>query len=133
MADEATRHNQAAYDQIAGLYAAQQVDRERSFADLRTAFAARLPRVADAAELPFLPELQLRSCRSSSARSLRVRLKRLFFFFPFHAYDHSVLSNSIEEDVQLRRESHAFIVADPDTDDGTGHSGGAHRPSPRGR
>jgi ubiquinone/menaquinone biosynthesis C-methylase UbiE len=51
MADEATRHNQAAYDQIAGLYTAQQVDRERSFADLRAAFAARLPRVADIADL----------------------------------------------------------------------------------
>jgi ubiquinone/menaquinone biosynthesis C-methylase UbiE len=51
MADEATRHNQAAYDQIAGMYAAQQVDRERSFADLRAAFAARLPRGADIADL----------------------------------------------------------------------------------
>ena len=53
MADEATRHNQAAYDQIAGLYAAQPVRRARSspFPDLWTPFTARLPRVADIADL----------------------------------------------------------------------------------
>lgn len=51
MADEATRHNQAAYDQIAGLYAARQAERDRSFPDLRAAFAARLPRMADIADL----------------------------------------------------------------------------------
>jgi SAM-dependent methyltransferase len=43
--------NQAAYDQIAGLYTARQADRGRSFADLWAAFAARLPRVADVADL----------------------------------------------------------------------------------
>ena len=51
MADEATRHNQAAYDLIAGLYAARQAERDRSFPDLRAAFAARLPRMADIADL----------------------------------------------------------------------------------
>jgi ubiquinone/menaquinone biosynthesis C-methylase UbiE len=53
MADEATRHNQAAYDQIAGLYAAQPVRRERSspFPDLWIPFTARLPRPADIADL----------------------------------------------------------------------------------
>jgi SAM-dependent methyltransferase len=51
MSDEATRHNQAAYDQIAGLYAARQVERERGFRDLKAAFVARLPRVADIADL----------------------------------------------------------------------------------
>ena len=44
-------HNQAAYDQIAGLYAARQAERDRPFLDLRAAFAARLPRVADIADL----------------------------------------------------------------------------------
>jgi SAM-dependent methyltransferase len=51
MADETTRHNQAAYDQIAGLYAARQVGRERGSRDLKAAFVARLPRVADIADL----------------------------------------------------------------------------------
>ena len=51
MADEATVRNQAVYDQIAGLYAARQAKRGRSFPDLRAAFAARLPRVADVADL----------------------------------------------------------------------------------
>jgi ubiquinone/menaquinone biosynthesis C-methylase UbiE len=51
MADEATEHNQAAYDQIAGLYAARQGTRGPSFPDLRTAFAARLPQAADVADL----------------------------------------------------------------------------------
>ena len=44
-------HNQAAYDQIADLYAARQAQRDRSFPDLRAAFTARLPRVADIADL----------------------------------------------------------------------------------
>jgi len=43
--------NQAAYDQIAGLYAARQKGTGRSFPDLRAAFAARLPSVADVADL----------------------------------------------------------------------------------
>lgn len=51
MADEATQRNQAAYDQIAGLYAARQGARGRSFSDLMAAFAARLPQVADIADL----------------------------------------------------------------------------------
>jgi SAM-dependent methyltransferase len=51
VADEATMLNQATYDQIAGLYTARQADRGGSFADLSAAFAARLPRVADVADL----------------------------------------------------------------------------------
>jgi SAM-dependent methyltransferase len=51
VADEATIHNQAAYDRIAGLYAARQAERDGSFPDLKAAFAARLPRVADVADL----------------------------------------------------------------------------------
>jgi SAM-dependent methyltransferase len=51
VADEATRHNQAAYDQIAGLYADRRGARGRSFPDLMAAFTARLPRVADVADL----------------------------------------------------------------------------------
>jgi SAM-dependent methyltransferase len=53
MADEATMHNQAAYDQIAGLYAAQPVRRQRSspFPELWVPFTARLPRAADVADL----------------------------------------------------------------------------------
>lgn len=51
MADETTKHNQAAYDRIASLYADRQAARDRSFADLRAAFAARLPPVADIADL----------------------------------------------------------------------------------
>jgi ubiquinone/menaquinone biosynthesis C-methylase UbiE len=53
MADETTRHNQAAYDQIAGLYAARQAERGRSFPfpDLWAPFTARLPRAADVADL----------------------------------------------------------------------------------
>ena len=51
MADEATMHNQAAYDQIAGLYAARHTERDRSFPGLAAAFAARLPSVADIADL----------------------------------------------------------------------------------
>ena len=34
MADEATMHNQAAYDQIAGLVAARHTERDRSFPGL---------------------------------------------------------------------------------------------------
>jgi SAM-dependent methyltransferase len=55
--DEATKHNQAAYDQIAGLYARRQEGRSRSFPDLRAAFAARLPLVADVADLGCGPAL----------------------------------------------------------------------------
>jgi SAM-dependent methyltransferase len=51
VADEATAHNQAAYDQIAGLYAARHTNRGPSFPELRAAFAARLPRNADIADL----------------------------------------------------------------------------------
>jgi ubiquinone/menaquinone biosynthesis C-methylase UbiE len=53
MADEATRHNQAAYDQIAGLYAARHAEHGRSFPfpDLWAPFTARLPRAADVADL----------------------------------------------------------------------------------
>jgi SAM-dependent methyltransferase len=51
VADEATAHNQAAYDQIAGLYATRQARRDRSPSELRIAFAARLPRVADIVDL----------------------------------------------------------------------------------
>jgi SAM-dependent methyltransferase len=49
--DDATKHNQAAYDQIAGLYAERQAGRGPSFPDLRAAFAARLPQAADVADL----------------------------------------------------------------------------------
>jgi ubiquinone/menaquinone biosynthesis C-methylase UbiE len=51
MADEVTAHNQAAYDQIAGMYAARRVSHDRSFPDLWGAFAGRLPRVADIVDL----------------------------------------------------------------------------------
>lgn len=51
MADEATVHNQAAYDQIAGLYATNPNRRDPSFPELRAAFTARLPTVADIADL----------------------------------------------------------------------------------
>lgn len=51
MADEATEHNQAAYDQIAALYAARQAARGPSFPELVAAFAARLPQVGDVADL----------------------------------------------------------------------------------
>lgn len=51
MADETTKHNEAAYDQIAGLYAVHHAERERSFLDLRAAFAASLPQVGDIADL----------------------------------------------------------------------------------
>jgi SAM-dependent methyltransferase len=53
MADEPTVHNQAAYDQIASLYAAQPIRRERSssFPELWIPFTARLPRTADVADL----------------------------------------------------------------------------------
>jgi ubiquinone/menaquinone biosynthesis C-methylase UbiE len=49
--DEATRHNQAAYDQIAGLYAQRQAGSGRLCADLREAFAARLTPAATLADL----------------------------------------------------------------------------------
>ena len=51
MDDKTTRHNQVAYDQIAGLYARRQQSRDRSFPDLREAFAARLPAAASLADL----------------------------------------------------------------------------------
>src|SRR5947199_8081236 len=53
MADETTRHNQAAYDQIAGLYVTRPARRERSlpFPDLWGPFTASLPRAADVADL----------------------------------------------------------------------------------
>lgn len=51
MVDEATKHNQAAYDRIAGLYAARHAAPDRSFPDLRAAFAAQLPQAADIADL----------------------------------------------------------------------------------
>jgi ubiquinone/menaquinone biosynthesis C-methylase UbiE len=49
--DDTTKHNQAAYDQIAGLYAARHATSGQAFADLRAAFAARLPRVATVVDL----------------------------------------------------------------------------------
>jgi ubiquinone/menaquinone biosynthesis C-methylase UbiE len=49
--DVQTQHNQAAYDQIAALYADRQAGHGRSFADLRTAFTARLPPGASVADL----------------------------------------------------------------------------------
>lgn len=51
MTDEATRHNEAVYDRIAPLYAQRHTGQEGWFADLREAFAARLPQVADIADL----------------------------------------------------------------------------------
>jgi hypothetical protein len=54
MADEATMHNQAAYDQIAGLYAARHAERDRSAGML--AHAARvLPGRVVRADLRRLP------------------------------------------------------------------------------
>jgi SAM-dependent methyltransferase len=49
--DEATKHNQATYDQIASLYAEQHAGRGRSFPGLMAGFTARLPRGADIADL----------------------------------------------------------------------------------
>jgi len=51
VADEATARNQVAYDRIASLYAARRVGRDQSFPELRAAFTARLPRLADIADL----------------------------------------------------------------------------------
>ena len=51
MSDEAARHNQAAYDGIAGLYADHQAARGQSFPDLMATFMARLPAGADVADL----------------------------------------------------------------------------------
>jgi SAM-dependent methyltransferase len=50
VSDDVTRHNQAAYDQIAAAYADQNRS-SRSFPDLREAFAARLPPAATVADL----------------------------------------------------------------------------------
>jgi ubiquinone/menaquinone biosynthesis C-methylase UbiE len=49
--DKAIRHNQAAYDEIAPLYAQRQVTRGLSFPDLREAFTARLTPAASLADL----------------------------------------------------------------------------------
>ena len=57
VADEATAHNQAAYDQIAGQYASRRAGLDRSFPQLRAALAGRLPRVADIADLGCGPGL----------------------------------------------------------------------------
>lgn len=51
MDDGATMHNQAVYDRIAGQYAARHAAGDRSFPDLRAEFTARLPPVADIADL----------------------------------------------------------------------------------
>ena len=51
MTDDATRHNQAAYDRIAGLYAERHADLSRSFADMTAVFNDRLPPAADVADL----------------------------------------------------------------------------------
>jgi SAM-dependent methyltransferase len=51
MTDEATRHNQAAYDRIAARYARHQAGRDESFADLMDALTARLPAGALVADL----------------------------------------------------------------------------------
>jgi len=51
MTDEATRHNQAAYDQIAPGYARRQAGRGLAFTDLMSAFTARLPARALVADL----------------------------------------------------------------------------------
>lgn len=51
MTDDPIRHNQAAYDRIAGLYAERQAGLSRSFADLTAAFTDRLPTSADVADL----------------------------------------------------------------------------------
>jgi SAM-dependent methyltransferase len=49
--DEATKHNQVTYDQIASLYAERHAGRGRSFPGLMAGFTARLPRGADIADL----------------------------------------------------------------------------------
>lgn len=51
MTDNATRHNQAVYDEIAPVYARRQAGREPGFADLRSALTARLRPGADLADL----------------------------------------------------------------------------------
>jgi hypothetical protein len=56
--DDATRHNQAAYDGIAGLYAERQADLSRSFADLTAAFLDRLPPAAGVADLGCGPAMR---------------------------------------------------------------------------
>jgi SAM-dependent methyltransferase len=55
--DEATRHNQVAYDEIAALYAQRQDSRDLSFPDLRQAFAIRLTPAANLADLGCGPAL----------------------------------------------------------------------------
>jgi SAM-dependent methyltransferase len=49
--DEATKHNQAVYDEIAGLYTGRHAGRGRSFPDLMAAFTASLPDGSDVADL----------------------------------------------------------------------------------
>ncbi len=51
MTDETTRHNQAAYDQIAKGYARRQAGRGLAFTDLMDAFTTRLPARALVADL----------------------------------------------------------------------------------
>lgn len=51
MTDDATKHNQAVYDQIARLYAEHHAGPGRSFPDLMAGFTARLPYGADIADL----------------------------------------------------------------------------------
>lgn len=51
MTDQTTQHNQATYDQIAARYAGRHAGHGPGFADLRAAFTARLPAVADLADL----------------------------------------------------------------------------------
>lgn len=51
MTDDATRHNQGVYDQIAAVYARRQAGREPAFTDLRSALTARLPPGAGLADL----------------------------------------------------------------------------------
>lgn len=57
MNDEVIRHNQAAYDEIAALYAQRQHSRDLSFPDLRQAFVTRLTPAADLADLGCGPAL----------------------------------------------------------------------------
>lgn len=51
MSDDATKHNQDVYDQIANLYAGSRAGCGRSFPGLMDGFTARLPDAADLADL----------------------------------------------------------------------------------
>jgi ubiquinone/menaquinone biosynthesis C-methylase UbiE len=66
--DEATRHNQAAYDQIAGLYAQRQAGSGQLCADLREAFAARLTPAAKLADLGCGPAFDSESLAAAGYR-----------------------------------------------------------------